>query len=104
MAELTTTSSIVRQAPFLEDIQRKILDQALARGETPIDIPDIQVAAQDPLTAKAIETGSGIGSFMPYFTKGAGTIDEGLTTLKSQATGVPGLLQEAATTARGADQ
>jgi len=104
MAELTTTSSIVRQAPFLEDIQRKILDQALARGETPIDVPDIQVASQDPLTAKAIETGSGIGSFMPYFTKGAGTIDEGLSTLKSQATGVPGLLQEAATTARGADE
>ena len=50
MAEMTTTSSIVRQAPFLEEIQRKILDQALARGETPIDVPDIQVAAQDPLT------------------------------------------------------
>jgi len=58
MAELTTTSSIVRQAPFLEEIQRKILDQALARGETPIDVPDIQVASQDPLTTQAIETGA----------------------------------------------
>ena len=104
MAETTTTSSIVRQAPFLEEIQRKILDQALARGETPIDVPEIQVAAQDPLTTQAIETGAGIGSFMPYFTKGAGTIDEGLATLKAQATGVPGLLEEAAATARGADE
>ena len=32
MAEVTTTSSIVRQAPFLEDIQRKILEQAMVRG------------------------------------------------------------------------
>ena len=63
MAETTTTSSIVRQAPFLEEIQRKILDQALARGETPIDVPEIQVAAQDPLTTQAIETGAGSGSF-----------------------------------------
>ena len=88
----------------MEEIQRKILDQALARGETPIDVPEIQVAAQDPLTTQAIETGAGIGSFMPFFTKGAGTIDEGLATLKSRATGVPGLLEEAAATARGADE
>lgn len=104
MAEVTKSESIVRQAPFLEDYQRKLLDQAMARGETAIDVPDIQVAGQDPLTAQAIQTGSGIGSFMPYFNQGAGTINEGLATLKSQATGVPGLLQEAAATARGADQ
>ena len=61
MAEVTQSESVVRQAPFLEEFQRRILEGAFARGETPVDIPDIEVAGLDPLTRQAITTGEGIG-------------------------------------------
>tara|TARA_R110002020_G_scaffold468965_1_gene693615 strand:+ start:24 stop:1046 length:1023 start_codon:yes stop_codon:yes gene_type:complete len=104
MAEITTTSNIVRQAPYLEDIQRKILEQAMVRGETPVTIPGLTVAPMDELTTQAITRGSGIGQYEPYLTKGAGTVDTGLATLTDRTAGVPGLLTEAAQAARGSDQ
>lgn len=104
MAETTTQESIVRQAPFIEDIQRKILDQAMARGATPVDIPGQQVAAMDPLTTQAMTAGQGIGSYTPYLTTGANTINQGLQTFQDQAAGIPGLLTEAGQVARGSAQ
>jgi hypothetical protein len=104
MVETTTTASILRQAPFLEEFQRRLLDQAFLRGETPVDVPDIEVAGLDPLTQQAITTGQGIGQFQDYLTQGAGTIDQGLATLQSQTAGVPGLFGQAATQAGGTGQ
>ena len=101
MVETTTTASILRQAPFLEEFQRRLLDQAFLRGETPVDIPDVEVAGLDPLTQQAITTGQGIGQFQDYLTQGAGTIGEGLATLREQTAGVPGLFGQAATQATG---
>ena len=66
MADTTTSSQIIRQAPFLEEFQRRLLDQAFLRGETPVDIPDIEVAGLDPLTQQAITAGQGIGQFQDY--------------------------------------
>ena len=63
MAETTTTTSVVRQAPYLEDIQRKILEQAMVRGETPVTIPELTVAPMDELTTQAITRGSGTVSY-----------------------------------------
>ena len=57
MAEETLTSSTIRQAPYLEDVQKRILEMAMARGETPVDIPDITVAGQDPYTTQAYTNG-----------------------------------------------
>ena len=54
---MAETKSIVRQAPYLEEIQQKILDLAMARGETPLYLPDYEVAVMDPLTSKAITAG-----------------------------------------------
>ena len=68
MVETTTQASILRQAPFLEEFQRRLLDQAFLRGETPVDIPDIEVAGLDPLTEQAITAGQGIGQFQDYLT------------------------------------
>jgi len=93
---VTTTESIVRQAPYLEDFQKKILEGAFARGETPVSIPGIDVAALDPLTLLALQKGQGIGQFQPFLTTGAGTIGQGLATLQEQAAGVPGLFTDAA--------
>ena len=104
MVETTTTASILRQAPFLEEFQRRLLDQAFLRGETPVDIPDIEVAGLDPLTEQAITAGQGIGQFQDYLTQGAGTIGQGLATLQEQTAGVPGLFGQAATQATGTGQ
>jgi len=101
MVETTTTASILRQAPFLEEFQRRLLDQAFLRGETPVDIPDVEVAGLDPLTRQAITKGQGIGQFQDYLTQGAGTIGEGLATLREQTAGVPGLFGQAAAQATG---
>ena len=101
MVETTTTASILRQAPFLEEFQRRLLDQAFLRGETPVDIPDVEVAGLDPLTQQAITKGQGIGQFQDYLTQGAGTIGQGLATLREQTAGVPGLFGQAAAQATG---
>ena len=99
--ETTTSESIVRQAPYLEDFQKKLLEASFARGETPVDVPDIQVASIDPLTQQAMTTAQGIGQFQPYLTTGADTIGQGLSTLQAQAAGVPGLFTQAAQQATG---
>ena len=104
MVEVATSSSILRQAPFLEEFQRRLLDQAFLRGETPVDIPDIEVAGLDPLTQQAITAGQGIGQFQDYLTQGAGTIGQGLATLQERTAGVPGLFGQAATQAAGTGQ
>lgn len=104
MAEETLTTSTIRQAPYLEDVQKRILEQAMARGETPVDIPDIQVAAQDPYLTQAYETAAqiapgGIGDYLPYLTKGAATTDAGLASLQEQYAGLPQQFADATTAA-----
>ena len=101
MAEVTSTQQIIRQAPFLEEFQRRILDAAFARGETPVTIPSIEVAGLDPLTQQAITTGQGIGQFQPFLTTGAETIGTGLDTLRERAAGVPERFEAAAAAAAG---
>ena len=101
MAEVTSTQSTIRQAPFLEEFQRRILDAAFARGETPVTIPSIEVAGLDPLTQQAITTGQGIGQFQPFLTTGAETIGTGLDTLRERAAGVPERFEAAAAAAAG---
>ena len=84
MAEETRSTQTVRQAPYLEEFQKKILEASFARGETPVSIPDIQVAGLDPLTQQASTIGQGIGQYMPYLQTGADTIGAGLSTLQDR--------------------
>jgi len=100
----TITEQIVRQAPFLEDFQKRILEAGFARGETPVEIPDIQVAALDPLTQQAITTGQGIGQFMPFLQTGADTLGTGLATLQQRAAMSPELFTQAQQQALGTAQ
>ena len=88
MAELTQTETFIRQAPFLEDVQKRLLEAAVARGETPVDIPAIQVAGLDPLTEQAELVGRGIGEYEPYLNIGASTIGTGLGSLFDLSQGV----------------
>ena len=101
---VTKTEQIVRQAPFLEDFQKRILEAGFARGETPVEIPDIEVAALDPLTQQAITTGQGIGQFMPFLQTGADTLGTGLATLQERAAMSPELFTQAQQQALGTAQ
>ena len=101
MPDTTSETAVVRQAPYLEEFQRRLLDQAFARGETPVGIPDVPVAGLHPLTQQAISAGEGVGQFMPYLTQGADTIGTGLQTLLDRSAGVPGLFNRAAEMAQG---
>jgi len=106
MAETNTSTEVVRQAPFLEQFQRELLEQAFARGQTPFDAAtfdklDTKVAGLDPLTLQAMQTGAGIGQFMPYLDQASGTTDQGIDFLRSQGARAPGYFAEGAETARG---
>ena len=106
MPETTTSTEIIRQAPFLEDRQKELLDVTFARGSTPFDADtfdrlDTKVAGLDPLTLQAMKTGAGIGQFMPYLDQASGTTDQGIDFLRSQGARAPGYFAEGAETARG---
>ena len=104
MPEVTTQESVIRQAPFLEEFQRRILEAAFARGETPVTIPGIEVAPLDPLTQQAFTTAAGIGQFQPFLTKGAETIEGGLEALRARTAGIPARFGEAAAAAQAAGE
>jgi hypothetical protein len=101
MAEPTLTETTSRLAPYLEDYQKKILEAGFARGETPVNIPGIDVAGLDPLTQQASTIGQGIGQYMPFLQTGADTIGTGLSTLQDRTAGVPGLFAQAQQQALG---
>lgn len=69
----TEQTTITRQAPFLEDYARKLLESTYQSSLTPTDIPDIKVASFTPDQQDAVTaTREGIGAFQPYLT-GANT-------------------------------
>ena len=82
---VTTSESIVRQAPFLEDFVRQLLTGAFgtegdpASGIQPVDIPAVQVAGLQPLQQEAIERAqAGIGVQDPFIQAGAQSLGTGL--------------------------
>jgi hypothetical protein len=82
MAESVTYENIQRLPPFLEGLQKRLLQTGFGTfdGETqttpglldrPLGLPDVQVAGMDPLRDRAISLGESlVGSFRP-FTEGA---------------------------------
>ena len=99
---MADTTSIVRQAPYLEEIQQSILDMALARGETPITLPDYEVAGMDPLTSQAVAAGeAGIGAFEPFLETAGSAFTAGQGILEGAQPAVTDYFTEAGTTGRG---
>ena len=78
----TTEQTVInRQAPFLEDYARKLLESAYQKSGQEIDIPDIQIAGFTPEQQKAVTmTKEGIGGFQPFL-KGA---EEELDAIRDQ--------------------
>jgi len=63
----TEQTTITRQAPFLEDYARKLLESTYQSSLTPTDIPDIRIAGFTPEQQKAVtKTKEGIGGFQPF--------------------------------------
>ena len=64
----TTEQTVInRQAPFLEDYARKLLESAYQKSGQEIDIPDIQIAGFTPDQRSAVtKTREGIGGFQPF--------------------------------------
>jgi hypothetical protein len=129
MVDETRTDSYVRQAPFIEERQKRLLELAQGRmeGAIPASTFDIKVASPSELQAASYGTGRGIGQYQGYLGTGAGTTGTGVSqmlagrgqigdaftagagTLAGATTGLQGMtgdpLQgEAAQVARGAAQ
>ena len=83
MADVTTTEQVVRQAPFLEDFQRRLLTSTFEDLQ-PADIPGVTVAGLQPLQQQAIlRAQEGIGVQDPFIQAGLGSLGTSLETLQS---------------------
>ena len=69
---MATETQIVREAPFLEDIRTKLLGSADLLTQTPITLPQQQLAPFSGTTTRAFDlAGQGIGGYQPYLTESA---------------------------------
>tara|TARA_R100000700_G_scaffold12419_1_gene17708 strand:+ start:295 stop:1230 length:936 start_codon:yes stop_codon:yes gene_type:complete len=64
----TTEQTVInRQAPFLEDYARKLLESSYQRSQDAVDVPDIQIAGFTPDQREAVtKTREGVGTFAPF--------------------------------------
>ena len=77
MATTTRTSS-VSLPQYQEDYQKDLLATARTIGETPITIPEQQIAGLSPGQQAAINLGySGVGSYIPMMQAGEATLGAG---------------------------
>ena len=79
----TTTNQFLRQAPFIEEQQKRLLGLAEGVSNRKITLPKQKVAGFDPLTTAAFATGQGIGQYQPMVTTAQGTVGTGLGTLQN---------------------
>ena len=104
MADNTVTDQYIRQAPFIEEQQKRLLDYAEGVRDQPITVAQQQAAGFDPLTQAAMQTGAGIGQYQPYLNTAQGTVGTGLGTLQGMSAGVPQQFQAGSGTVAGAIQ
>ncbi len=64
----TTEQTVIqRQAPFLEDYARKLLESSYQRSQQPVNVPDIRIAGFTPEQQQAVrKTQEGLGTFEPF--------------------------------------
>jgi hypothetical protein len=72
---MATETTIVREAPFLEDQRKRLLESAESLTETPITLPRSQVAGFSGTTQQAFDLAQqGLGSYQPYLSSAAGQL------------------------------
>ena len=104
MAETTTTNQFLRQAPFIEEQQRKLLDSAEGISNLAQTRPTLGVAGLDPLTQQARGVGAGLGQYQPLLNTGQQTVGSGLGTLQNMSQGVGQVFKAGQGTVAGAIQ
>ena len=104
MAETTTTNQFLRQAPFIEEQQRKLLDSAEGISNLAQTRPTLGVAGLDPLTQQARGVGAGLGQYQPLLNTGQQTVGSGLATLQNMSQGAGQVFKAGQGTVAGAIQ
>ena len=63
MVEYTEQTQFVRQAPYIEDYQKRLLELSQGLGETRQSLPTQQIEGLSQLQKDAVQTGRGIGAY-----------------------------------------
>ena len=91
---MATETSIVREAPFLEEARQKLLASTTALGERPITLPQQQLAPFSAVTQQAFDLGQqGLGAYQPFLTSAQQQVAASAAPLTS-AQGILGGLAE----------
>ena len=86
---MAVETTVVREAPFLEDIRKRLLESSEKLVETPITLPQQQLAPFSDTTKQAFtQAQQGIGAYKPLLSSATGIL-EGL------GARTPGRLEEA---------
>ena len=87
MVEVTEQTQFVRQAPYIEDYQKRLLELSQGLGETPQSLPTQQIGGLSQLQKDAVQTGRGIGAYQGGIDTAYGTTGQGLQALVQGARG-----------------
>ena len=86
MAEETTTTQVQREAPFLEDYRRRLLESTFARTDVAQAPPAYQVAPLEAEVAQGRQAvQAGLGAYQPYLGTGAAQLGAAQTGLAGAA-------------------
>jgi len=87
MVDVTESTQTTRQAPYIEEYQRKLFDLSQALGQIPQTLPTQQIQGLSQLQRDAIQTGRGIGAYQGGIDTAYGTAGTGLQALLQGARG-----------------
>jgi len=87
MVDVTESTQTTRQAPYIEEYQRKLFDLSQALGQIPQTLPTQQIQGLSQLQRDAIQTGRGIGAYQGGIDTAYGTAGQGLQALLQGAKG-----------------
>ena len=87
MVEYTEQTQFVRQAPYIEDYQKRLLELSQGLGETRQSLPTQQIEGLSQLQKDAIQTGRGIGAYQGGIDTAYGPAGLGLNALMQGARG-----------------
>ena len=86
MAEETTTTQVQREAPFLEDYRRRLLESTFARTDVAQAPPAYQVAPLEAEVAQGRQAiQAGLGAYQPYLGTGVAQLGAAQTGLAGAA-------------------
>tara|TARA_R100001143_G_C3352401_1_gene130330 strand:- start:700 stop:2097 length:1398 start_codon:yes stop_codon:yes gene_type:complete len=97
---MAVDTTIVREAPFLEQARQRLLDSSEALAETPITLPRSQLADFSGTTKQAFNLAQqGLGGYQPYLSQAGtqlGAAGQGLGAAQGTLGGVAGTLGQQA--------